>query len=194
MANARSTIESIRTQILNNMVRSESRHDFLPDSSLNTILTEKSVENAVEELNCRPDEKVGLAKRVFREGRKVFAILIWMKEEDQISTFRDRDSLDSRLPLHESYAEQIAPRFGIEFSRHVQWMFLPFVFSADMVENHRNIDDNRILPFITNGQDVGRGSFGDVFKVGIHPSQQTLLATGTGVSGNLRTWLVVSDF
>ncbi len=57
------------------------------------------------DLNCQPDERIGLAETIYQKGKKTFAILIFMRKEDDIVKFRNHDTLDDRLPLATNVAQ-----------------------------------------------------------------------------------------
>ena len=153
------------------MVQSLSQHYFLPNTSLDRILTLSTVEGLVEELDCTADERIALSGQVYHEGRRIFAMLILMGEEASIVAFRNHNALDHRLPLGEAYAKEITPDFGISLAREFQWKILPFHFTADMWQHHWEVEKERILPFVES-EDIAAGGFGDIYKVTIWPSQQ----------------------
>lgn len=165
-------------------MRSESGRYFLPNISLGTIFTLVAIEKAVQELRCQPDERIGLATAIYGEGKRTFAILVWMKEEDFIVTFRNHDALDRRLPLSETYAKEIAPKFGTRLAHVEQWMLLPFEFPPNMCEHHWEVNKDQIIPFIGESEDVGKGGFGDVYQVSILPSQQAFYSKEASYHAN----------
>jgi hypothetical protein len=171
MAPERVNIRSLRRQLQKSKIRSESGQYFVPDISIINILTLSVVKEAVLELQCNPDERIGLAERVHREAKKVFSILVLMSEEDYIVKFREHGCLDSQLPLSEEDAKTIAGDVGVHLVNQ-QWEVLPESFQAKMWENHREFGMKRILPFINTPVRVGEGGYGEVMKTDILPSQQ----------------------
>ena len=166
----------LRNNIRTNMVNSISEHHFLPDASLNTLFTLSTIEIVVEELLCAADERIGLSENIFREGKRVFAMLILMGEEASIVAFRSHSALDHHLPFSEDYAKRIAPEFGVSLAREFQWKIMPYHFTADMWQHHCEIEKERILPFVAS-EDIATGGFADIFKVTIWPSQQDFYPT-----------------
>src|SRR5262245_15103238 len=128
---AKDTLKHIWAQIDLNRISSTSGRYFVTQASLKGILTESAINKAVAELDCEPDDRLGLTSIILNRGVIVFAILVWMHEEDAITTFRHHGALDSRLPLREDEARRIVPRFGIAFSREYQWQFLPHKFERN---------------------------------------------------------------
>jgi len=155
----------------NSRVRSESGEYFLPDISINSILTLPTVEDAILEINCKPDERIGLAHRTYCEGKKVFAVLTLMSEEDYIVKFRDHGFLDKSLPLTDQDAQMIAEDVGISFA-NLQWEVLSETFRPKMWENHQKFGMKKILPFVDKSEHAGEGGYGEVAKVNILPSRQ----------------------
>jgi hypothetical protein len=172
MAPERVTIRSLRTQMRNSIVRSELGHHFLPDVCLATIFTLRAIEEAIPELECQPDERIGLAEKIYYEGKKTFAILVLMAEEDYIVRFRNYNTLDDRLPMNKHDAQRIAGELGVSFVNEYQWKVLSLAFPSKMWEHHWEIDEEKILPFIGEPEQVAIGGFGEITKVKILSSQQ----------------------
>ena len=101
-------------------------------------------------------------------ARKVFAILILIRQERKISTFfekylqSDDQKLDSRLPFSGSELNQVFTQaVACEFEEQ-QWDFTAPVFNHRLL--HRNIPTEFPLPFIESKK-LGRGGFGDVYEI-----------------------------
>ncbi|KAL2038546.1 hypothetical protein N7G274_008593 [Stereocaulon virgatum] len=173
MTNEKGIIRSLKRQIESKMILSESGRYFLPASYLSLIFTLNEVEKAVAELDCAAHDRLGLAKKIYDEGIRTFAILVKNGEEDSIIAFREHDVLDARLPLDEALATRILNQLGTAFAREYQWQFLPYKFRRHMRDHHVHISDREwILPFIGEYEVVASGGFGDVFKMQVFPSQQ----------------------
>ena len=168
----KTTIQALRSQIGHNRILSTSQRYFVPPSSLSTIFTEAAVHEAVAELECEPEERIGLAQTILDKVIIIFAILVWMKEEDAIVIFRSHDVLDHNLPLDAPTAESISIDFGSSFAREYQWQFIPYAFSADMADHHRKIRSEYILPFIGGLGPYITGGFSIVHRLEIHPTLQ----------------------
>ncbi len=182
MALRRINVRLLRTQIQNNMVYSESQRHFLPDISVATIFTLPAIEKAILELDCQPDERIGLAEKIYHKGKKTFAILILMGEEDLVVQFRNWNALDDRLPLNKFDAQKIAGEVGSSLADEYQWKFLPENFPSNMWEHHLEFVKEKILPFIDEPEQVATGAFGEISKVKILPSQQALCSEEVGQS------------
>jgi hypothetical protein len=170
---SRATIEGLYSQIGRGRVGSVSGKYFIQQSKVWEIFTPTKINLAVAELTCDAHERVGLAKKIQQEGTILFAVLVWMRREDSIVSFRNHECLDNKFPIDEARAQEIVPEFGLEFAREYQWQFLPYFFNKDMREYHRQIKDvGRIFPFV-KVEHIAEGGFGEVSKLTIPTSMQT---------------------
>lgn len=164
----RPVIDSLRLQIGSLRCLSIDKRSFVANAPLENILTPQTISQAVAELNCQPEERIGLGEAIQRKGITTFATLIWMRREDAIVDFRRRECLDGTL-LSEEAAVGIAPSFGVEFVREVLWQFRPHIFHlGDDLE----IDERKILPFLRGVGNAEEGGFASVSKVEVHPLLQ----------------------
>jgi len=189
---SRTIFEELYSQIERGRVRVVSGKYFIQQSRVREIFTPENIELAVAELICDAHERVGLAKKIQQEGTIVFAILVWMRKADFIVSFRNHECLDSKLPLHEARAQEIAEDFGLSFAREYQWQFLPYVFKEDMCDYHRQIDDvGMIFPFIGQVEHIAEGGFGQISRLTIPASLQEFfpnaVRAGTHLCGSLMT-------
>lgn len=169
-------IQILYEEIARYRVKAVSGTYFIHKSKLRDILSASRIKDAVDELECGVSDRIGLATKIYSEGIITFAILIWMQRADAITVFRNHEFLDSRLPIHETHAREIAPEFGTSFATEYQWQFLPYVFRKDMCDHHREIrETNVIFPFLDSVEMIGEGSFGEVSKVQIPTSLQEFL-------------------
>ncbi|KAI1123895.1 hypothetical protein F5Y10DRAFT_285564 [Nemania abortiva] len=173
MVRRKEITDSLRMQMSNNLVNTESKRTFIPDQSLAAIFTITAIEKAVNELDCHASDCLYLARDIQREGVKLFALLTWIKEEEHIVDFRSHRILDNCLPLSREKAVEVAPRFGARLATE-QWMVLPFDFPKDMNLYHRKIEQHQIIPYINVPEFVGEGSSGYIDKIDIYVPQQGL--------------------
>lgn len=168
----RAHIGALREKIEVNLVTSISERRFLPIDKFREIFTLHAVKDAVQELNCKPEDRLYLASTIHHNGTALFAMLIDIWQEDLIVDFRKHRVLDDQLPLDKARAHEIVgPVIAHRLVSEVQWKFLPFVFPERMWECRLHIADPMILPFLSCEQ-IGFGAFGEVEKIGISPSQQ----------------------
>lgn len=152
---------------------------FIPHYSLFAILTPDTVSASLGSAGLSPLQIPSLTDRIMTSGRKVFAILVLLKnEEAQIVQFIKHDqlastSLDSRLPFSLEELKTIVPDIAVEFF-DLQWEVCAPVFSKGVM--HRQLHDLIRVPFVSE-EKIGHGGFGDVFCVEMDAEQQTLAFT-----------------
>lgn len=157
-------IDALRAQIRRVRAQSVDRRNFVPESSLLGIFTPQAIASAVTELGCSPEDELGLSDAICSRGITTFAILIWMHQESAIVNFRRWDCIDSKQ-LSENLAVAIAPSFGSEFVHEYSWQFRPHFFHrGDCLQ----IDERKILPFVSETDFDEEGGFGIISKVEIH--------------------------
>jgi len=152
---------------------------FILSQNVDEILTEAIVELAVDELECSDIlEGAGLAVEVHRHYRKIFAILIMMRREDDIVVFRRHKIVDANLPLQEATARKVISGDITPFVNNWQWSFLCHYFEARKgpYRYQRITDAQTILPFVKKeGLTEIKGDFGEISAVTIPTGSQTLL-------------------
>jgi hypothetical protein len=162
-------IEAVRLRIDNERTGStkSNLHWFVPQTALEHIFTASAIARCVAEVVCEVEDRIGLAAAIESHGTTIFAILIWMRQEDAIVAFRRSSCLD-RLPLDLTTALLVAPDFGRNLVEEHQWHFLPHSFRED---EDIEIDPLVILPFMREiGQTEG-GGFGTINRLELHPTQ-----------------------
>ena len=176
MLDNKPTIAYLKQQLENKLILSETGRYFLPTYCLSLIFSPQEITKAINELSCQAYERIGLSEKIHQEGLRVFAILIKNGKEESVVAFRRHGMLDARLPLSEDSARLVLGADGISFAREHQWQFLPYHFAADMRDYPLHIhEDAYILPFLAQPEFVGGGASGDVYKLKIPPSQQSLV-------------------
>ncbi|KIV99998.1 uncharacterized protein PV09_08354 [Verruconis gallopava] len=169
-ASLRSQMLALRRPIANTSLK------FIPHRSLFATLTLDKILAALSSAGLSPVQIPSLADRVLANGRKVFAVLILLKnEEAQIVQFVKHDqlaltSLDSRLPFTLPELESIVPEIASEFFEW-QWEVCAPVFTKGIL--HRELHDAIRIPFVSE-EKIGYGGFGDVYCVELDRDQQIL--------------------
>lgn len=145
---------------------------FIPDVSLVSGLSREIIHDLLQN-HCKvePYGVQWMTQAVENGARKVFAILISIREGEKITAFlehylqSDNQTLDSRLPFSKLELGKIfPPAVASEFEEH-QWDFIAPVFNHRLL--HRNIPTEFRLPFIESRK-LGEGGFGNVYEVVIH--------------------------
>lgn len=174
-------ISTLQEQIQDGMVTSIFQRRFLPNDKLDEIFTFDAIKNAVTELTCSPDDRIKLVDTIHNEGKKVFAMLIYRNWQNLIIDFRKHGALDNRLPFSEDEAVAITGRdIGCHLAQDIQWAFCPYIFPEKMWECHRQVEETRILPFIST-EKIGLSGFSVVDKLSISPSQQNFINKKVGL-------------
>jgi hypothetical protein len=172
------TVKELHSQIERKRVKSSSGQWFIPQATVRNIFSPDIIKDAVAELTCAPQDRLGLVDDIHRRGTITFAILVWMGRADSIVRFRTCECLDNQLPLlSEARAQEVSPEFGLSFVREYQWQFLPYTFEENM--HYREIPDEVILPFVRE-EHVTDGGFGKISKLWIPFSMQNF----PGMSAN----------
>lgn len=169
MALLRKQIQSLRCRVPN-----EPRY-FIPHRSLYELLTKEVISNTIKEYEdirrYRLDET---AEKIFKGGRRIFAILVLLKNEEKSITYFlehdqfQRSSIDLRLPFPIQTLESIVPDIAADFYE-MQWELVAPIFARNVV--HRFLDERIRLPFVLD-HEIGEGGFGTVFEVQLHPDHQ----------------------
>lgn len=165
-----STLIRLRKNIGQLRKQSICNRSFVNPHELRALFTKDTIEKSVKECHLRGSDLPGILSKIYEHGITVFAILIWMKEEDAIIKFIEHDTMDAGLPIEEARAKEVVPDFGEHFY-NVQWEFLPRVFEKSMRDKHGKIRKEVILPFIREVP-LGQGGYSDVFLMSVAPSQQ----------------------
>ncbi|GAW19567.1 hypothetical protein ANO14919_090550 [Xylariales sp. No.14919] len=106
-------------------------------------------------------------------------MLIYNDLQDCIVKFREHDTLDSRLPLSEDVAVNIAGEdVGRRLAQDFQWGFCPYTFPERMWECDCIVQRKMVIPFIST-ETIGSGASSIVSRVGISPSQQHFIKEKT---------------
>ncbi|KAF8537971.1 kinase-like domain-containing protein [Trichophaea hybrida] len=176
------TIDTLRREI--EMLRTKSTNGsyFISQHDINTLLTKAIIAEAITECvheHAVPDyQEANVVNCIFQDGKIVFGILIWKKWLHKLMSFIEHNALDSQLPLEITRAEKIMENVGWDFAQNAQWEFLPRTLTKEMSGYHSSFRNEEILPFIDETR-LGEGSFGEVFKMSVLPSLQTIFPVQT---------------
>jgi len=168
--NLRGEIEKLRH------VSTDEKH-FVCQHDIRALFTKTVIAEAIRECveeYAVPDYHENIvANRIFTEGKIVFGILIWKKWVHKLMSVIEHNALDSQLPLKIPRAEKIMENVGWDFAQNAQWEFLPRTLTKEMSGYHDKFRNEEILPFIDETR-LGEGSFGEVFRMSVLPSLQTI--------------------
>lgn len=145
---------------------------FISPKSLADTMQEQWVRRALQHYAIEFQDVDELAIIILRQALKVFGILILTDNVQLLGKFYSHGILhDDKLPLNDSMLGVLIPENGGNAKHrrgdilNEQWKFLAPSFSPSVL--HQEFKDEIILPFIKNDH-IGRGTFGDVYKIEIH--------------------------
>jgi hypothetical protein len=165
METARALIKDLRRENIHH-------RKFVPELSLWRTITKEVIRKALEHSSVTPYQQKEVATKIFRSGRKIFAILILTEQVTEVLKFIEADQLhDTRLPFElGTLRDEIAISNLTDFEE-TQWEFVAPTFVRGTL--HRVFRDKAIIPFVSRS-DEGRGAFGKVFKVQLQLDHQEL--------------------
>lgn len=177
----------MRVELEDLEIQNYEQKSFIPLDALKIILPESRVATLIHALSENGEIEVWqepeLIRIVVDNGQRVFATLLSFSQPGLIQKFKETDhfahsQLDSRLPLSKDSLGLIlqSEKLGARFYKH-QWRFLAPFFRAD--QSHRELQDSVILPF-TKCEQLGEGGFGEVHKMTMAASYQSLVPMSTG--------------
>jgi hypothetical protein len=162
----------------------QENHDlkrFIPHQALKWAITLEQIRTELKDNGVEPTSLDEMANTIFSKAIKIFAILVLIGEPKLIARFLNNygyfeEELDGRLPFDDPDLERLLGNSdSVNHFREKQWEFVAPVFSGGILP--RTLREEVILPFIEN-EPIGRGGFGDVFKIKIHPAHQTINSGG----------------
>ncbi|KAL9605635.1 MAG: hypothetical protein Q9179_001175 [Wetmoreana sp. 5 TL-2023] len=178
---AKSGTDKVHTLLENYIVQNCDNADFLPQQDLLDNLTREHIEIVLRECDLKPHLIADIVEQVLRGAHKTFAILILSKCVARIQGFikfanPHGSPLDGKLPYE--HIKSLV-KFGLNEEERKrffknQWKVAAPVFDFNSVlpvflhdKTHlpfQPIDDEHTL--------LGRGGFGEVHRVVIHPRHQ----------------------
>ncbi|KAI0810573.1 kinase-like domain-containing protein [Xylaria sp. FL0064] len=201
-------VASLRQRLSDSFVKTENCKRFIPDGTLEEIMDEPSLYQALLALEGSRNLVGGDVQTIYQQVRgpflRIFAILVLLGSHDVIFSFLKVGIDDNRFPylgdapndvargnscglqgkwalLKDSWSER-----GLHLFFDMQWSVLAprFERSVDVLD----LTGHHILPFLPVGDKSGpdtqpdrTGSFGEVRKVRIHPRHHDF---GDIVTGN----------
>lgn len=167
----------LRDRLRGLRIKSTSGRYFIPDGKVESLISEDIVWDAVSKLKIDRINFPEVSMVVNGGGKRTFAILVMLREEDAIWDLVKHDQftaliLDAKLPWSYDNLHQIlGPRFEVakEFVE-LQWEFISPVF--DKLKGHRLLHADTILPYISELRlSKEEGSFGAIYKTEVDTRQ-----------------------
>jgi hypothetical protein len=185
------SIQSLKHKLIGRQQASplSPRSYFIPADALASLIRSSSVKGVLEELQGNRRSVDGCTQQILASVMKVFAILVYTREANDIYHLLDAGVSDVALPLRPILSDHVAsfsdgaqngsirslPQWtatvGTNFFAS-RWIFLSPVF--DTLGQHMELDDHCILPFID--EEVIRSEEGHrtILAVKIHRAHQFL--------------------
>ena len=168
-------MEALRVKLNNIRCRNEDQnHYFYPHRAIYELINSDITQKILEFYRVKPYEiKEAGSYIAERGGRRVFAILVLLKEPQIFPKFIKDDNLqnsdlDHRLPYtREKLEELLEAPISHEFWDK-QWEFTAPFFSPSSFA--RVLPDEFILPFLNKDKLLKKGAFGKVFEIEIERS------------------------
>jgi hypothetical protein len=169
MAVARKSIQSLLCS-----VAGESERKYIPRHALYKLLTREFIAKRIDDVEEIPFyQKDKVVDWVVNNGRKVFAILVLLKnEEHHLTQFIKEDGfsrMDERLPFDTGFLERVVPEIKNDFDE-CQWQFVSPVLSKNIM--HRAFSPRVRLPYVYSKR-LGEGGFGHVYEIQLHGDHRT---------------------
>lgn len=163
-------MRATRQSLKQALVKTTDTKYFLPEDCLNSILTEATITECIDQADIDRVRRRSCKEAVLHGGKKVLALLIMLERVDLILNFVETDQasrtahLDSRLPLEQETLRRMLADDDIAIIdiQRYQWEVLAPYFREDRV--HRVFRQEIIMPFV-HSKWIGSGGFGDVFEV-----------------------------
>lgn len=172
-------MESLRRTILSlRRESSDPRSPFVPEGSLDKIITTAAIKAALREAGAHLHREPENIELIRQGGKKTFAILVTMynPKADLIVNFIEKQQLqksglDSKLPYgSKSDLEKVLPKSAAVDFFEKQWDYTVPIFRRRA--GHRCLYDQTIFPFLESTLH-GKGSFGDIYREQLHGSHVT---------------------
>ncbi|RKK78896.1 hypothetical protein BFJ71_g16372 [Fusarium oxysporum] len=167
-------MSNIETEIKQLRDKNASKKYFIPEAAFLQLMTDEQVKTAVFKSDIDVYRRDEIANQVCRRGRKILGILILINGVSLLQHFIEADQLeDARLPFTEEILTEIirlSSEQATDFDKE-QWMFTAPTFERGTI--NRRLVKGSILPYKTEKR-IGKGGFGIVYEVVLHPLHQTL--------------------
>jgi hypothetical protein len=148
------------------------QHWYIPSLSLEAVMTIDAIREALVDSAVPRYHQQETLDRVYKQGVKIFAILLLLGSPNQLSLFIEADQLDdAKLPLKAEtlFKEIHLPQEVADDFAEKQWELIVPTFRCGTL--NRRLGANTVLPF-TQDKRIGKGAFGTVYEVVIDEDHQ----------------------
>jgi hypothetical protein len=172
---AGTTLEDLQALIRERRRRNLEYRYFVPHQALYNLMTEDFVEKAVLVSNIPRYHMKEVIKAIMDGARKIFAILILIRQSNLIFEFIQDDqlqlsSLDHKLPFSIEKLQTLLPNLDTATRFYeTQWEFAAPIFTGSLCP--RVLESEVILPFI-GSEEIGEGGFGLAYVTKLESTHQ----------------------
>ena len=148
--------------------------EFVPEGCLKQILTTTAVLSVLADpvFEVPPHKRESTAQIIASEGQIVFALLLDLNLERELSRFIEQDVLDRELFSSIDRLEDVVPQAAKEIAKR-RWDYRAYRFRKGQYQ--RKVLDEEILPYIDQTM-IGGGGYSSVYRVLIHPNHQNIVS------------------
>ena len=157
-------------------VKNADRRWFIPALRLHEVLTESAIRQSLLAAKTQPHIVDEVTQHVLQYGIRIYGILVLIEQVAATVTFMEKGELmDHRLPFENSILGELfsSTDSGVADFEETQWDVMAPAFSRGTI--HRSLRADCVLPFMKNDK-IGKGAFGEVYEIEIHPKNQYLEA------------------
>jgi hypothetical protein len=180
-------MDKLRTQIIGSREENVEGRLFFPYRAINELMKPDVILGVLREWNIPTPQLHEAAGSIARGALRTFAILVVIRSIRSILIFLKNDQfdyarLDQKLPLSRETLLALLPNDIADEFFEKQWEFAVPVFSKQILP--RYLQTKTILPILEE-KEVGKGGFGTVYEISLHPSHQNF---GNTAVQNVGTW------
>jgi len=152
--------------------------DFIPQQRLYDLISQTEILEELRRNDYPPEDLSESTNILFRDGRKVFAILVEIGAVQHIADYLSGNLLDGKLPFQDRDLEHFDDTsFAVQFQKF-QWDYLAPIW-GDGSSSHKILDAKAILPF-TKEEFLSEGSFGKAYIVTFKATHQGFFKSANG--------------
>ena len=166
-------MERLRTSIVSSRIKNVNGQHFVPKSTIVALITAASVRDTLKDCGIVVHSLEELVQTILEGARTVFAVLVVVRQVQQVGHFVKHDQfqsplvyIDHKLPFSLETLDRI---IGSETAREFfekQWEFAAPFFSRRLLP--RYLGEDTVLPILKT-RPIGEGGFGEAHEISIHP-------------------------
>ena len=179
----RTNVEELRERIREQQLVTAYQRRFFPDAALSEVITEQVVVDVISFTAIAIHQQQELVEFVLDRAKKIFCILVCLREVQYINDFSQSDGVDFGLPFTVENLKEIglSGTTAKEFY-FMQWEYLAPVFG----KKDRQLRPSHILPFKSDDNLTHAvGGYGAVRRVELYNVHQDLVSGSPANAGTV---------